>query len=66
MNRECGITTVDEVSFTLVRYLSPHLFDLSKQSEIPERWRAAALSKVEMLPEDEVRTGSIASLSYAS
>lgn len=28
MNRECGITTVDE-------------------SEIPERWRAAALSKIE-------------------
>ncbi|OBZ68243.1 Endoplasmic reticulum oxidoreductin-1 [Grifola frondosa] len=34
MNRECGITTVDE-------------------SEIPERWRAAALSKVEMPPEDQ-------------
>ncbi|EMD37875.1 hypothetical protein CERSUDRAFT_83620 [Gelatoporia subvermispora B] len=34
MNRECGITTVDE-------------------SEIPERWRAAALSKLEMPPESE-------------
>ncbi|KAI0630347.1 endoplasmic oxidoreductin [Trametes polyzona] len=36
MNRECGITTVDE-------------------SEIPERWRAAELSKVEM-PSAEQRT----------
>ncbi|TFK54179.1 endoplasmic oxidoreductin [Heliocybe sulcata] len=35
MNRECGITTVDE-------------------SEIPEKWRAAALSKVE-LPSEEQR-----------
>ncbi|KZT26702.1 endoplasmic oxidoreductin [Neolentinus lepideus HHB14362 ss-1] len=35
MNRECGITTVDE-------------------SEIPEKWRAAALSKVE-LPSSEQR-----------
>ncbi|OCH95146.1 endoplasmic oxidoreductin, partial [Obba rivulosa] len=34
MNRECGITTVDE-------------------SEIPERWRAAELSKLEMPPENE-------------
>jgi len=34
MNRECGITTVDE-------------------SEIPEKWRAAALSKVELPPEEE-------------
>ncbi|KAF9820371.1 hypothetical protein IEO21_01380 [Rhodonia placenta] len=34
MNRECGITTVDE-------------------SEIPAKWRAAELSKVEMPPEDE-------------
>ncbi|RDX55119.1 endoplasmic oxidoreductin [Lentinus brumalis] len=36
MNRECGITTVDE-------------------SEIPDRWRAAALSKIEM-PEGDQRT----------
>ncbi|KAI0823713.1 endoplasmic oxidoreductin [Trametes gibbosa] len=36
MNRECGITTVDE-------------------SEIPDRWRAAELSKVEM-PSAEQRT----------
>ncbi|KAI1794119.1 endoplasmic oxidoreductin [Ganoderma leucocontextum] len=36
MNRECGITTVDE-------------------SEIPERWRAAELSKIEM-PEGDQRT----------
>ncbi|KAI0812409.1 endoplasmic reticulum oxidoreductin 1 [Irpex lacteus] len=35
MNRECGITTVDE-------------------SEIPEGWRAAALSKVEIAPKDEL------------
>jgi len=35
MNRECGISTVDE-------------------SEIPEKWRAASLSKIEM-PPDEVR-----------
>ncbi|TCD64625.1 hypothetical protein EIP91_003859 [Steccherinum ochraceum] len=34
MNRECGITTMDE-------------------SEIPERWRAAELSKVEMPSEDQ-------------
>ncbi|KAI0930261.1 hypothetical protein AcV5_007022 [Taiwanofungus camphoratus] len=34
MNRECGITTVDE-------------------SEIPEKWRAAALSKVELPAEDQ-------------
>ncbi|KAL4252812.1 EROs family protein [Abortiporus biennis] len=34
MNRECGITTVDE-------------------SEIPEKWRAAELSKVELPSEDE-------------
>ncbi|OAX41080.1 endoplasmic oxidoreductin-1 [Rhizopogon vinicolor AM-OR11-026] len=34
MNRECGITTVDE-------------------SEIPERWRAAALSKIELPPLEE-------------
>ncbi|KAI5123702.1 hypothetical protein M0805_001728 [Coniferiporia weirii] len=33
MNRECGISTVDE-------------------SEIPERWRAASLSKVELPPAD--------------
>ncbi|TBU33829.1 endoplasmic oxidoreductin [Dichomitus squalens] len=36
MNRECGITTVDE-------------------SEIPERWRAAELSKIEV-PEGDQRT----------
>ncbi|OSD06861.1 endoplasmic oxidoreductin [Trametes coccinea BRFM310] len=36
MNRECGITTVDE-------------------SEIPERWRAAELSKIEM-PAGDQRT----------
>lgn len=35
MNRECGITTVDE-------------------NEIPESWRAAALSKVEMPGKDEL------------
>ncbi|KAG9316344.1 hypothetical protein JVU11DRAFT_2375 [Chiua virens] len=34
MNRECGITTVDE-------------------SEIPEKWRAAALSKIDLPPADE-------------
>ncbi|CDO77316.1 hypothetical protein BN946_scf184775.g6 [Trametes cinnabarina] len=34
MNRECGITTVDE-------------------SEIPERWRAAELSKIERPPGDQ-------------
>ncbi|KAF9244963.1 hypothetical protein BU15DRAFT_85793 [Melanogaster broomeanus] len=34
MNRECGITTVDE-------------------SEIPEKWRAAALSKIDLPPEDQ-------------
>ncbi|RPD74320.1 endoplasmic oxidoreductin [Lentinus tigrinus ALCF2SS1-7] len=36
MNRECGITTVDE-------------------REIPEKWRAASLSKIEM-PEGDQRT----------
>lgn len=35
MNRECGITTVDE-------------------KDIPERWRASALSKVEMPSEAEI------------
>jgi ERO1-like protein beta len=35
MNRECGITTVDE-------------------SEIPEKWRAAALSKIELPSPDQV------------
>ncbi|KIP04225.1 hypothetical protein PHLGIDRAFT_129668 [Phlebiopsis gigantea 11061_1 CR5-6] len=35
MNRECGITTVDE-------------------SEIPEAWRAKALSKVEVSPKQEL------------
>jgi len=35
MNRECGITTVDE-------------------EDIPERWRASALSKVEMPSENEI------------
>jgi len=34
MNKECGITTVDE-------------------SEIPEKWRAASLSKIELPPPDE-------------
>lgn len=34
MNRECGITTVDE-------------------SEIPEKWRAAALSKIDLPPPDQ-------------
>ncbi|KIK99082.1 hypothetical protein PAXRUDRAFT_823187 [Paxillus rubicundulus Ve08.2h10] len=34
MNRECGITTIDE-------------------SEIPEKWRAAALSKIDLPPEDQ-------------
>ena len=34
MNRECGITTVDE-------------------STIPEKWRAASLSKIELPPPDE-------------
>ncbi|KAF9222578.1 endoplasmic oxidoreductin [Gyrodon lividus] len=34
MNRECGITTVDE-------------------SEIPEKWRAAALSKIYLPPADQ-------------
>ncbi|KAH7929869.1 endoplasmic oxidoreductin [Leucogyrophana mollusca] len=34
MNRECGITTVDE-------------------SEIPEKWRAASLSSIELPPLDE-------------
>ncbi|KAG1716419.1 hypothetical protein ID866_771, partial [Astraeus odoratus] len=34
MNRECGITTVDE-------------------SEIPEKWRAAALSKIDLPPTDQ-------------
>ncbi|KAH0827544.1 hypothetical protein J3R83DRAFT_4265 [Lanmaoa asiatica] len=34
MNRECGITTVDE-------------------SEIPEKWRAATLSKIDLPPEDQ-------------
>ncbi|KAH7908468.1 hypothetical protein BJ138DRAFT_1068768 [Hygrophoropsis aurantiaca] len=34
MNRECGITTVDE-------------------SEIPEKWRAASLSAIELPPMDE-------------
>ncbi|KAL4080329.1 hypothetical protein V8B97DRAFT_1931723 [Scleroderma yunnanense] len=34
MNRECGITTIDE-------------------SEIPEKWRAAALSKIDLPPADE-------------
>ncbi|KAG6378143.1 hypothetical protein JVT61DRAFT_13831 [Boletus reticuloceps] len=34
MNRECGITTVDE-------------------SEIPEKWRAATLSKINLPPADE-------------
>jgi len=37
MNRECGITTVDE-------------------SEIPERWRAAALSKIESSSLEKVAT----------
>ncbi|KIJ67955.1 hypothetical protein HYDPIDRAFT_82991 [Hydnomerulius pinastri MD-312] len=34
MNRECGITTIDE-------------------SEIPEKWRAAALSKIDLPPLDQ-------------
>ncbi|EGN99657.1 hypothetical protein SERLA73DRAFT_51799 [Serpula lacrymans var. lacrymans S7.3] len=34
MNRECGITTVDE-------------------SEIPEKWRAASLSKIDLPPPDQ-------------
>jgi hypothetical protein len=44
MNRECGITTVDEVrSLYILRKILAH----HEQSEIPERWRAAALSKIE-------------------
>ena len=53
MNRECGITTVDEASsppLDAARLLNP------EQKDIPERWRASALSKVEMPSEDEVRT----------
>ncbi|KAL6310374.1 endoplasmic oxidoreductin [Sparassis latifolia] len=38
VNRECGITTVDE-------------------SEIPERWRAAALSKLEVPPDPKYLPG---------
>jgi len=51
MNRECGISTVDEA----------RLFSLdaavrltSGQKDIPERWRASALSKIEKPPENEV------------
>ena len=52
MNRECGITTVDEVRCYFA--LSLHYLT-SVQNEIPESWRAAALSKVEMPGKDEVR-----------
>jgi hypothetical protein len=51
MNRECGITTVDEVSLSpsdTTRQLK------SRQKDIPERWRASALSKVEMPSANEV------------
>lgn len=54
MNRECGITTTDEVwaPFNYHELHSSSTFP--GQSEIPERWRAAALSKVEMPSEDQV------------
>lgn len=54
MNRECGITTVDEVrtSYPGARTTLLTLYHL--QSEVPEGWRAAALSKVEMLSHDDV------------
>lgn len=51
MNRECGITTVDEV-WVILAELSALL--TTPQSEIPERWRAAALSKVEGITKDDV------------
>jgi hypothetical protein len=46
MNRECGITTVDEVSLNFFSFYAQYRLT-SEQSEIPERWRAAALSKIE-------------------
>jgi len=51
MNRECGITTVDEARFLSICIALQLNFE---QKDIPERWRAGALSKVEMPSENEV------------
>lgn len=54
MNRECGITTVDEVRANLNHKVCDVIDIGYLQSEIPENWRAAALSKVEMPSQDFV------------
>ena len=51
MNRECGITTVDEVRLLSLDAMAQLT---SGQKDIPERWRAGALSKVEMPSENDV------------
>lgn len=58
MNRECGITTVDEARLLPLDAVVPLT---SRQKDIPERWRASALSKVEMPSENEVRGCSYSS-----
>lgn len=50
-NRECGITTVDEVRDS--ERMPAHPSDPT-QSEIPEGWRTAALSKVETASENDL------------
>lgn len=52
MQRECGVATVDEVC--LLNSSPIFITDLSSQEEVPEKWRADALSKVELSPEELV------------
>lgn len=61
MNKDCIIATVDEVCYPSLLPLLDQLtivIDHSHcdtQSQIPEKWRAEALSKLELPPEEEVR-----------
>jgi ERO1-like protein beta len=57
MNRECGITTVDEV-WALVQSIIRCNNVSSAQSQIPEKWRAATLSKIELPPIEKVQLHS--------
>jgi hypothetical protein len=52
MHRACGITSVNEASVLPLLKAWPELF--RRQSDIPEKWRAAALSKIRKLSDEQV------------
>ena len=59
MHRECGVTSIDEVWCHDLEMRDMLIHGLCKQREVPEQWRAAALSQVQGTPDIEAGDSAV-------